>query len=227
MDNISKLIQSISSLLWPIIGFIILWNLRESLKSIIDSAKGRKFTVKIGGQELTMDQASEIQANEITELRNQIIAIQQSLEANQKVVSSGTPLSSNKVIPTGLRRILWVDDKPKNNSYLISALNSSGYTVDLARTTEEGLRMTARNSYGLIISDMGRDENGAYVLEAGLELLKKLRATNIQTPYVVYTTPNGVRNYNDQIKALGGLSAISSSTALYSLIQKYIPPTIA
>jgi CheY-like chemotaxis protein len=221
MEDISKLIQALSSLFWPILALFIIWRFRSSISQVIESAKGRKFTIKVGGQELTMDEASTQQEKTINDLRNQINAIQQFLNinpldlANQISFTTERPASSNSV--------LWVDDNPKNNSYLISSIQNNGYPVELAKTTNEALKFLAQNQYRVIISDMGRDENGEYRQEAGLELLQKLRAENNPTPFVVYCSSSGARKYKEAVIANGGISATSSSSVLFSLIKEFIP----
>jgi len=222
MENASKFIQALSSLLWPIIGLILLWRFRDAIAQVIESAKGRKFTVKVGGQELTMEEANTQQEKSINDLRNQITTIQQILNISANDLANHMSLSSENELT--LNSVLWVDDNPKNNSYLISAINDNGYEVDLALSTADALKLIAKNRYRVIISDMGRGEIGSYEPEAGLSLLRKLRESNDQTPFVVFCSPLSARKYKEAVIASGGISATSSSSVLFSLIKEFIPP---
>jgi CheY-like chemotaxis protein len=44
-------------------------------------------------------------------------------------------------------KILVIEDDPKTGDYLKKGLRESGYTVDLARTGTDGLRMALENAY--------------------------------------------------------------------------------
>jgi CheY-like chemotaxis protein len=90
--------------------------------------------------------------------------------------------------PTGpaLRSILWVDDHPENNAVLADSWRRDGAHVEIARSTTEALQLLESHAYGLIISDMGRQESGVDVPDAGLRLLTKFRMTDPVTPFVLY-----------------------------------------
>jgi CheY-like chemotaxis protein len=91
-------------------------------------------------------------------------------------------------LPTGpaLRSILWVDDHPENNAVLADSWRRDGAHVEIARSTSEALQLLEGHAYGLIISDMGRQEAGVDVPDAGLRLLTKFRMTDPVTPFVLY-----------------------------------------
>ncbi len=78
-------------------------------------------------------------------------------------------------------RILWADDDPGSNIDERKLLRSFGATVDLARSTEEGLRMAEEEYYDIIISDISRR-----VGEDGLVFLQKLRAKGNTTCLIFY-----------------------------------------
>jgi hypothetical protein len=57
MADIKELLEAVAALLWPFITIVILYLFRPAIAAIIESAKSRKFSIKIFGQELTMEQA--------------------------------------------------------------------------------------------------------------------------------------------------------------------------
>jgi hypothetical protein len=57
MVEAEHLLRGMAALLWPLIAIAVLILFRPTVMAIIDSAKSRKFTLKLGGQELAMDQA--------------------------------------------------------------------------------------------------------------------------------------------------------------------------
>ena len=72
MENIANIINSLAALLWPVIVIIILLIFRKSVQDLIDSASGRKFNVRIGEMELSMDELSEQQALMIADLQKRV-----------------------------------------------------------------------------------------------------------------------------------------------------------
>jgi CheY-like chemotaxis protein len=84
------------------------------------------------------------------------------------------------------RRILWVDDRPANNTYERQVFESLGLTFDLALSTDEALDQLRSSQYGAIISDMGRREGP----REGYRLLDAVRAFDTNTPFFIYAGSN-------------------------------------
>lgn len=84
------------------------------------------------------------------------------------------------------REILWVDDRPDNNTYEREVFESLGLTFDLSPSTDDALERLSRSRYGAIISDMGRREGP----REGFKLLDALRASDKVTPFFIYAGSN-------------------------------------
>lgn len=84
------------------------------------------------------------------------------------------------------RRILWVDDRPDNNTFERQAFESLGLTFDLVLSTDEALERLNSSRYGAIISDMGRREGP----HEGYRLLDAVRAFDKVTPFFIYAGSN-------------------------------------
>jgi len=84
--------------------------------------------------------------------------------------------------------VLWVDDHPENNASERQALSVLGIPIHVATSTTEALRLLDRNRYGVIITDLGREEDGVSDADAGLKLTREVRARHPETPVVVYAT---------------------------------------
>lgn len=93
------------------------------------------------------------------------------------------------------REILWVDDHPENNAIMIDGLQRDGVMVTLARSTGEAMERLRYGSYGAIISDMGRREDGSERPTAGLTLLRKVRELDPAIPFVIYGSPTTTRTH--------------------------------
>ena len=52
MDDAAKLISAIASLAWPLVLAVLLIKLFGPIRSLVESARARKFTLKVAGNEL-------------------------------------------------------------------------------------------------------------------------------------------------------------------------------
>ena len=111
--------------------------------------------------------------------------------------------------------VLWVDDHPENNALLVEQLQRNGVRVDLARSTREATALFGHRRYGMIVSDMGRFEDGAEVPDAGLRLLEHVRRTDQSVPFVIYCSSRAAAFHRDRALAEGA-TAITGSPAIVS-----------
>lgn len=183
----------------------MLLKFRGAINGILESAKKRGFSIKVGGNELTFEEASEQQRTQIADLQKQVL--------NLKSTSNPTSLQKENVT-----KILWVDDKPSNNSYQVAYLKDLGITVDLALTTDDALEQLEKKNYDRIISDMGRKEGGSYVRDAGIKLTEQVRKTNKNIPIVIFSSSRGMK-MRDLAIGKGANEVTNSSTILYEALS--------
>ncbi len=207
MDSVAKLLSALSSLAWPAIFGVLIFKFYDPIKTLIESAKGRKFTVKVAGNELTMEEASEQQRQIVNDLQSKLAEIEKRLES-ENVVS----LNPEVVTPPRDKKILWVDDRPKNNSFLVASLQERGHAVDIALTTDEGFGMFKARTYDIVISDMGRPEDD----HAGITLVKKIRELGSEVPFYIFCGVWAARNLRDEAIEHGVTDITSSGTTLLS-----------
>ena len=74
MVEAEHLLRGMAALLWPLIAIAVLILFRPTVMAIINSAKSRKFTLKLAGQELTMEQAIGQIDERIKALQLQVVA---------------------------------------------------------------------------------------------------------------------------------------------------------
>jgi CheY-like chemotaxis protein len=204
MDDTAKLISAIASLAWPLVLAVLLYKLFGPIRSLVESARARKFTLKVAGNELTMEEVSEQQRVIISDLQTKVA----DLEKRAIAASPGASAPLEGGPPLHAKRILWVDDNPRNNSFLVATLEERGAKVDIAFTTEEGLAKFKKQPYDVVLSDMGRPEGP----KAGIDLTRKLKALSPETPVFIYCGSWAARNLRSE--ALGaGVSEITSSAS--------------
>lgn len=211
MEDFSKLLSSIANLAWPAIIAALLYKLHEPLKNLIDSARGRKFTIKVAGNELTMEEASEQTRAIISDLVQKVSELENKIPKTAATIQAEMAASIRRTS----QRILWIDDRPKNNSFIVAALEEQGVKIDIALSTNQGLELFSTNQYDAIISDMGRPEGD----HAGIDLTKKVRKLNPVVPIFIYCGSWGARNLRDESLQAGATEITASSSTLLSLIS--------
>jgi CheY-like chemotaxis protein len=226
----------------------------------------RKFTLKIGGFELSAQEATDQIRKQIEELQAQIAELKEAgrptfedlLEAPFGVPKpSGSPAARpSTVVPVPPKAapapgqpapapfdaapaqpipgrpvrapellpgsILWVDDKPSNNAFLIADFQDQKIAVDQALSTNEAMQKLAARSadYRVIISDLGRTENNRYVPDAGGQLAKEVRAMGLSTPLLIFSSAQAAQDKDKLIKS-GATEVTNSSTRVRSWVLRH------
>jgi CheY-like chemotaxis protein len=221
MGDLAKLVEALSAAAWPVIIFYVIWRYRQGFADLITSAKNREFTVEFGGQKLSMKEASAEQRVLLADLQKQLNEVREKIEGPK--IPASAELNKARLVPIISNSVLWVDDHPKNNSFFIDLLQKRGYRVDLAISTPDALSLLGRNKYLLIVSDMARDEAGRDNQDAGVDLLEEVRKRSIDSPYVVFCSTRGARQFGEKIRQLGGRAITSSPTELRAILDELAP----
>lgn len=212
MESYVEVLKAVVSLAWPLLAATVLWKLWPIVKQVIES---RAFTLKFAGIEVTAQEATQQINSQLQDLKEQILQLRRASGAPVEVVSTSAEKNLSK-------SILWTDDKPSNNALEISQLEGRGYKVLTALSTNEAMATLARENVGLIISDMGRREDGHYVPQAGLVLLRIARESGYQQPFIVYSSAKYADRNDAEVKASGGVGATASPTTLLEWIETFL-----
>src|SRR5215210_6618803 len=130
MNSVDDILEGLAAFAWPILLGIVLWQLWPSISNIIDS---RGFTVKYGGMEVSVQDASDQLRKQVNDLQNQVLALKQPPAA----AGHAARTSSNGATPEMVKTVLWVDDAPRRNAHEIAKLEEDGYLVIQASSTSE------------------------------------------------------------------------------------------
>ncbi len=93
--------------------------------------------------------------------------------------------------------VLWVDDHPENNAGISNSLTERGMRVTTALSTGEALEKLARQTYQVVLSDLGRENSP----EAGLDMLLTFKEKGIQVPMGIYAMRKD--DYMEKLMAVG------------------------
>jgi CheY-like chemotaxis protein len=199
-------VDLLTGLAWPVLVGLVIWVLLPSIRAVLHS---RAFSVKAGGMEISVQDASDQLASQLEDLREQISALKaQQGDADSVPIGEGL---------RNLRTVLWVDDYPENNAFEMDALLRNQIAVDQAASTREAVGKATSRSFDAIITDIGREADGE---DAGLDLLKALKEHNIAAPVIVYASAAAAGRAREAALALGAYGVTSSGTELLDLLAR-------
>ena len=176
---------------------------------------GAQNTIMVAGSELTVSEVSEQSRTLLADLQDQILNLQKGVPAS----ANGEDGTRAQRSATRVSSILWVDDNPKNNSFLVERLSKLGITVTQVLSTAEAMSHLKNRVYDRIVSDMGRLESAGYNHSAGLDLIRSLKESGIAAPTAFYCSPIAVAQYGDEARRLGAVGVTSSPTELLQALQ--------
>jgi CheY-like chemotaxis protein len=118
------------------------------------------------------------------------------------------------------KHILWVDDKPSNNAFLIDKLRKDGVEVTESLSTDEALTFLGKNTKDIdvIISDMSRFEHGQYQPEAGLKLITS--TSHLGIPILVFSSARYARQNSEAVRKAGAKGVTASSLELLEWLKE-------
>lgn len=248
MEEISTIINSIATILWPLIVIIILFSFRRNIQSLIKSSETRKFTFKIGEMELSMDEFSKQQGIMIKDLQTRINELQRRIERKDEELASDlvpkeeitfeekrveirraedilkAESKPNAKIVTldiddDISDILWVDDHPKNNAFLIDSLHYQDISVSTARNTKEAVERFKHGAFDCVISDSCRHEGKEFDnCQAGFELSSLIRELDEDVPIYIYTDKVDEK-MKKKARNVGATAITSSPSELLKLLS--------
>ncbi|MNT35707.1 acetoacetate metabolism regulatory protein AtoC [compost metagenome] len=156
-----------------------------------------------------MEEASEQQRAIVSDIQIKLAELEKKLNTGSDGIQN-PPVAP----PTSSKRILWVDDNPKNNSFLVASLEERGVRVDTALSTDEGMAKFKKLQYDIVLSDMGRPENE----KAGIDLAQKIKAISPKTPVYIFCGSWAARNFRKEALSAGVAGITSSGTTLLSAL---------
>jgi CheY-like chemotaxis protein len=226
----ARIIEAIGSLLWPLLVAVVLWRVLPHVPSLVAdlrrALRTRAFTVKIGGAELSVEEATEQLRRQVTDLQTHM-----TLQLAERADPAGSPWAvprdptagppapggaTDAAAPTaGQARptVLWVDDRPDDRTLELAKLRDDGVEVLLARSTAEAMDvLSLRRGVKAVVTDLGRTEDGEFRATAGLALLRQLKEAEQDQPVLVYTDARRVEL--DRRDALDAGAAVVTSSPL-------------
>jgi len=208
---VADTLRAAATLVWPILVVVALIYLLPAVRRLLGNSQS--VDVEVGGTKISVQTASDETRKLIEDLQNKV----NELSARVGEQPAGMPTQA-AVVPVS-RRILWVDDEPSDNAYERARAVDGGYEVVQAATTNSALKMVGSAEPALIVSDMGRLENGRFNAIAGLDLVRELRKNGDQTPVVFYSSSRRLAQLRETLDAIPGVSYTASPTELAQILH--------
>lgn len=215
MELFKTSLDGLASLAWPIVIVIFVLCFRREIISVLNSLKTRGFSVKVGENELTTEEASAQQSFIIKDILNQIGHIEKRLEVYLESYGKERREKESNETDIKVRSILWVDNKPRNNSYLIAYLSDLGIRIDTSVSTSEAIQKFQSSNYDRIITNMIRPESE----RAGIELTKQIRDTDRDIPIIIYCGTKSANVWRQEARNIGANEITDSPSKLLHVLH--------
>ncbi len=168
------------------------------------------------GRELPVEELTRLQQVALEDVQRTVARMAQQIPAEEE---------AGELRRAPAQRVLWVDDNPENNALLVDQLERMGVSVDAVRSTDEARRrLDGGARYAAAVSDMGRTEDGQRVDDAGVRLVRELKARFPALPVFVYCAPQALTAFGEAARAAGVNHITSSGTRLLSELRAVLAP---
>jgi CheY-like chemotaxis protein len=229
----ARIIEAIGSLLWPLLAAVVLIRVVPHIPGVVAdlrrAMRTRAFTVKIGGVELSVEEATEQLRRQITDLQTHLAAQLAERGEPDRAGPPAAPGAGPAEVEAPARpdqgppTILWVDDDPDANTMELAKLRDDGVEVLLARSTAEAMDvLSLRRGVRAIVTDLGRAEDGEFRSHAGLALLRQLHEAEQNQPVLVYTSARRVELDRQDALDAGASAVTASPTELFAALSRVL-----
>ncbi len=203
--------KALPGIIWPIVILVLFFYLRSYIFSVL---KSNKMKIKVGSMEVDIEKATDDLGRYVTDLQEKVAQI-------ETILAKGSSKSlDSAMIQEELNdiRILWVDDFPSNNAFIVDRLEMHGISIDISLSTEDAIKKFTIGDHDIVISDLGRLENGIDNPFAGLELLQAIRRVNKDVPVAIFAGQRGMK-YKKRLISEGANEVTSSGVELIKFVE--------
>ena len=207
MNDAADLIDALSGFAWPILIVVILLLFKDQIGGFIQGAD--EATVKAGSFEASVKRTATAAVSLAHAERKKSGSAAEDVDESQLAASAVAQAAAR--IPDQEPRVLWVDDEPDNNRYERQAFEQLGISVEIARSTDDALRLLESDDSDVVITDMGRPEGS----RAGYDLLEKIQKQfDSSIPVIIYSSDGSSEEHQAEAKSRGAYASTDGPTQL-------------
>ncbi|MCZ8376039.1 MAG: response regulator [Beijerinckiaceae bacterium] len=200
---------------WPLVAIFAFLLLLKPLKALLER---ENLSIVVGNTKIDVKSTTVRFGEDISQLQKEIAELKSIVEELNPNLGENSEISGDLNEISTRKRVLWVDDNPGNNVFLIESVNRDGWDVDTAISTSDALKKISQLNYNAIISDSTRYEDGIENRFAGLEFLKALQKNKNEIPILIFTGREGARLTSHFINA-GASKITSSGSEIFSFLR--------
>lgn len=224
-DHVLKLPEfwaAVGGLFWPLVLLVALFVLRRPIAQLLrrDDVK-----LKVAGMEISVANAAEQAGAGVAELQERVAELERRLErgAPEAAQTKAAPPEPSEAAADRSRpfRILWVDDVPSNNGFLIARFRDEGYEVRTELDTRDGLKALEQDDPDVVITDLGREEAGRNNPMAGLDLIRAMRQAGMAQPVLVFAGARGLTQRSRLMQA-GAEDVTAGSVDVIKFVKRHV-----
>jgi CheY-like chemotaxis protein len=208
-ELVSLGLDIVKTLIWPVVVLVIAFSFRRTIRDRISQSEEFVLTGP-GGMGITA--RGRVEAADALVRASQPsggIDRQEAFERVGEVVRAVGDFGRSP-------RILWVDDRPSNNTYERQAMEKIGMAFELSTSTDDALaKIKLHGPYDVIISDMGRPPDD----RAGYTLLDRLRSEGDRTPFVIYASSRSQEHFDESVRR-GAVGCTNRPSELIDLVRR-------
>lgn len=210
-----EVVTALRDAAWPLLLAVVIWRLFPTLKRLLES---RGFSLKLGQFEFTAQEWSEDVVRATADTHRSIGALENEVAALKiAATASGHDQRPAPSARREIHNILWVDDLPSAARYEAVQLEALGARVTQVSTMPRALELLASQTFDVVVTNVGRNEEGGYDPDAGAKLARAIRKRDARQPVVVYR-PGGVPD-STSLMASGVDAIVESPSALYAFFE--------
>jgi CheY-like chemotaxis protein len=215
MTEFAALLQGIAGIAWPIAFVVVALLFRRFIAQLLTR---ENVSIKIAGMEVSVAEATRQAGNTLTDVVQRVAQLEERF--GDVITEPVEPSNKHPGSSTQGTAVLWVDDFPSNNAFLIQKFEQDGIRVRKEISTDAGLAALRQESFNAIVSDLGRSENGVQNPFAGLDFVKEVRASGIRTPILIFTSRRGLE-YRDRLMSAGVNEVTDSTVDVFRFVSEY------
>ncbi|HEU6438685.1 MAG TPA: response regulator [Nitratidesulfovibrio sp.] len=215
MAALAAIISALGSFAWPVLIYVIFRKCGPHAIEALRNLHKKDIRIKAGDYELSLEEAASQQGTLLQDITKRIAEIESCIH------TEGQTTRYNNKCYLYNAKILWVDDKPSNNYFIMGTLEQSGVNIIQSTTTSDALYKFKNGDFNCIISDIQRPEDD----RAGISLTKEIRKLSNEIPIFIFCGSWAAKNLRADAIQAGANGITSSGLALTQMVFEQFAST--
>jgi CheY-like chemotaxis protein len=165
MADVGDLLKGIAAALWVVLALLVFLSFRKALGARLPFLTKLGLTPTGVSMEFAQQKLDEATGKTKPEARRAVT------QATKRAVLNRVERNADLL---GRARVLWVDDHPENNRPIVDLLDRFGAVVETPRSNAAALELMDTTHFHVVLSDVGRDDEGPESSRAGVRLAEEV-----------------------------------------------------